>query len=341
MSGAQRGRLAVGGLFALLLLYWFFRGVDLEGLGVPPWPGRKTSPGYLIGLVGATVLVYLLRAWRWGYLLSPLARVPFARPLLRDHGRVRVRHGRAPRGRDRASLPRLAPPSGVGLGGLRHHRPREDRRPPDGPLPARPLPLRAARARRADARSPPRPPPAGRALRGRGRPGGRARRCSRSTSTPRQALAFFDRLLRKLPSWLSWLGKPLAGILRSFSEGLAVLQAPPSTLLVIFGQSFLIWLLIDLGFHWTHLAFGLDLPFRATFLLVAFLTVGVAIPTPGMVGGFHAFYLIALHEAFGVPNDTAVAVGLTAHALSTLPGHRARPRLPRPRRHLPRPGGAR
>jgi hypothetical protein len=131
-----------------------------------------------------------------------------------------------------------------------------------------------------------------------------------------KALAFFDRLLRKLPSWL---GKPIAGILRSFSEGLAVLQAPPSTLLVIFGLSFLIWLLIDLGFHWTHLAFGLDLPFRATFLLVAFLTVGVAIPTPGMVGGFHAFYLIALHEAFGVPNDTAVAVGLTAHVLSTLP----------------------
>ena len=61
-----------------------------------------------------------------------------------------------------------------------------------------------------------------------------------------------------------------------------------------------IWLLIALGFHLNHAAFGIVLPFHATFLLIAFLVVGVAIPTPGMVGGFHAFYLLALTEVFGV-----------------------------------------
>jgi len=40
---------------------------------------------------------------------------------------------------------------------------------------------------------------------------------------------------------------------------------------------------------------------------------------PGMVGGFHAFYLLALSEVFGVPRATAAAAAVAAHALSNLP----------------------
>ena len=90
-------------------------------------------------------------------------------------------------------------------------------------------------------------------------------------------------------------------------------------LAAIFAQSFAIWLLIATGFHLNHAAFSLDLPFHATFLLIAFLTVGVAIPTPGMVGGFHAFYMVTLHQMFGVDQATAAAAGITAHAFSFLP----------------------
>jgi hypothetical protein len=90
-------------------------------------------------------------------------------------------------------------------------------------------------------------------------------------------------------------------------------------LLAIQAQSFLIWLLIALGLYWNNAAFGLTLPFHSTFLLIAFLTVGVAIPTPGMVGGFHVFYLLAMNQAFGVDKDIAAAAGTAAHALSNLP----------------------
>jgi hypothetical protein len=38
-----------------------------------------------------------------------------------------------------------------------------------------------------------------------------------------------------------------------------------------------------------------------------------------MVGGFHAFYLLALAEVFGVPRATAAAAAVAAHALSNLP----------------------
>ena len=125
-----------------------------------------------------------------------------------------------------------------------------------------------------------------------------------------------ERLLARAPRWLA---EPLGRMLHAFSEGLAVLRAPIPHLAKIGLQSLAVWLLIALGFHFNHLAFRIDLPFHATFLLIAFLVVGVAIPTPGMVGGFHAFYLIALSEVYGIDRATAAAAGIAAHALTNLP----------------------
>jgi hypothetical protein len=124
------------------------------------------------------------------------------------------------------------------------------------------------------------------------------------------------RLLSRAPGWLR---EPLARMLHSFSAGLAVLRAPAGHLAKVGLQSLGIWLLIALGFHLNHAAFRIELPFHATFLLIAFLVVGVMIPTPGMVGGFHAFYLLALNEVFGIDRAQAGAAGIAAHALSNLP----------------------
>jgi uncharacterized membrane protein YbhN (UPF0104 family) len=111
----------------------------------------------------------------------------------------------------------------------------------------------------------------------------------------------------------------LAHALATFAEGLAVLKASPLHLAVILGQSVLVWLSICLGIWWNNLAFGLDLPLHTSFLMVAFLTVGVAVPTPGAVGGFHEFYLLALTQAFAVDNHTAAAAGIACHVLMNLP----------------------
>jgi uncharacterized protein (TIRG00374 family) len=125
-----------------------------------------------------------------------------------------------------------------------------------------------------------------------------------------------ERMLSRFPRFIA---EPCGRMLRAFSGGLAVLRAPLPQLAKIGLQSLAVWLLIALGFHLNHAAFGIVLPFHATFLLIAFLVVGVAIPTPGMVGGFHAFYLLALAEVFAVPRATAAAAGIAAHALSNLP----------------------
>jgi uncharacterized membrane protein YbhN (UPF0104 family) len=131
-----------------------------------------------------------------------------------------------------------------------------------------------------------------------------------------RVVAVVERLTRRLSARLSALAVKL---LRSFAEGLVVLQASPGHLLAIVGQSILVWLPIALAIYWSNRAFGIDLPFHSTFFMLVPLTAGVAVPTPGMVGGFHATYRVSLTEVFGVPGETAAAAGLAAHALLNLP----------------------
>lgn len=131
-----------------------------------------------------------------------------------------------------------------------------------------------------------------------------------------RVVAALGRLLGRTPRWIA---HRVGGFLINFSGGLAVLRAPPRHLALIGAQSLVVWLLTALGFHLTQLAFAIDLPFQTTFLLIVFLVVGEAIPTPGLVGGFHAFYVLALGQVYGIDHTTAVAAAIAAHALTTLP----------------------
>jgi hypothetical protein len=49
------------------------------------------------------------------------------------------------------------------------------------------------------------------------------------------------------------------------------------------------------------------------------LVVGVAVPTPGAVGGFHLAYQIAAEVFFGAPADRAVGAAIVLHAISFVP----------------------
>src|SRR5687768_224218 len=110
----------------------------------------------------------------------------------------------------------------------------------------------------------------------------------------------------------------LAGALLKFAEGLAVVRTPKrlgSTLLL----SFPLWLSIGWGIWAVTRAFGIEMPFTGSFLLIALLVVGVSVPTPGGVGGFEAAVQIGLTSFYAVPNDRAVGTALVLHAVSLLP----------------------
>ena len=53
--------------------------------------------------------------------------------------------------------------------------------------------------------------------------------------------------------------------------------------------------------------------------MVAVLVVGVAVPTPGAIGGFHAAYEFAVQTFFAAPPDRAVGAAFVLHAISFVP----------------------
>jgi uncharacterized protein (TIRG00374 family) len=130
------------------------------------------------------------------------------------------------------------------------------------------------------------------------------------------ARRLLDRALGILPQAL---GVKVRGLVSSFISGLDVFGSSPAQWARLIGESLLLWVCIGFIIHMSSVAFGFDLPFQSAFLIIAFLTVGVAIPTPGMIGGFHASYTLALTAIYGVDQGKAAAAALVLHALQNLP----------------------
>jgi glycosyltransferase 2 family protein len=122
-------------------------------------------------------------------------------------------------------------------------------------------------------------------------------------------------LIRHLPARFAQAANHFA---RTFSEGLAVLRSP-GHLAVAMLWSLPVWISIAGGIWLTSRAFDLTFSFVGSFLVVGYLTIGVAFPTPGGAGGFHAFYLLALTQFFGADADTAGAAAIMLHAVSFVP----------------------
>jgi uncharacterized protein (TIRG00374 family) len=110
----------------------------------------------------------------------------------------------------------------------------------------------------------------------------------------------------------------LAAILLKFAEGLAVVRTPKRLALAL-AWSLPLWLSIGAGIWCVTRAFGIEIPYTASFLLIALLVVGVSVPTPGGVGGFEAAVQIGLTSFYHVANDRAVGAALVLHAVSLLP----------------------
>ncbi len=110
----------------------------------------------------------------------------------------------------------------------------------------------------------------------------------------------------------------VAKLVHTFLQGLAIVRQP-GRMAVAGLLSFPLWLSIAAGIWLGARAYAIDMSFPASFLLMALLVVGVAVPTPGSVGGYHKAYQIGAVAFFGVANDRAVAAAVVAHAISIVP----------------------
>jgi hypothetical protein len=132
---------------------------------------------------------------------------------------------------------------------------------------------------------------------------------------PERLASWALRVERVLPAKVA---AALAHLVRTFLEGLAVVRQP-GRLAVAGLLSLPLWLSIALGIWATSRAFHIDMIYPGAFLMMAVLVVGVAVPTPGAVGGFHKAYQIGAVAFFGVANDRAVGAALVLHAISFVP----------------------
>jgi uncharacterized protein (TIRG00374 family) len=114
------------------------------------------------------------------------------------------------------------------------------------------------------------------------------------------------------------LAQVLARFVETFAQGLAVMRQP-RRMLVALALSIPLWLALATGIWLTSQAFHITFPYQASFLVMTILVVGVAVPTPGAVGGFHLAYQIAVQAFFNAPLDRAVGAAILLHAISFVP----------------------
>jgi glycosyltransferase 2 family protein len=122
-------------------------------------------------------------------------------------------------------------------------------------------------------------------------------------------------LLRPLPAKI---GAKVESILLSFLDGLGSLGSLRAVLVVAAASLFL-WTLIGFQIWSTMRAFDLVFPFPVSFFVLTWAVLGLAIPTPGGVGGYHAAIAYSLTGFYGVAKNTAAAFALVSHALSFVP----------------------
>jgi uncharacterized membrane protein YbhN (UPF0104 family) len=125
----------------------------------------------------------------------------------------------------------------------------------------------------------------------------------------------------RLARWLSdrgavigWIGRTLLSV----SHGVDAFRRP-HLLVPIMAHSLLCWLMIDIA-TWIGLrSIGIEISLVAVFVLQPILAFGVALPTPGGAGGYHAMMKTGLVFLFGVNEVLAVGAGILVHLVSVVP----------------------
>ena len=123
------------------------------------------------------------------------------------------------------------------------------------------------------------------------------------------------RLEKVLPSRLAGL---LAAVAEKFARGLGAIRRP-SRLLAALAWSLPLWLCIALGIWSMAMAFRFAIPFTGSFLMIALLTLGVAVPTAGAVGVFHEAFRVGATMFLGARDAAAVGAAIVLHLFTIGP----------------------
>jgi uncharacterized protein (TIRG00374 family) len=132
---------------------------------------------------------------------------------------------------------------------------------------------------------------------------------------PERLQALVLRIERVVPKRMA---HAIAGFSGAFARGLVVVRRP-SRLVMATAWSLVLWVVIAAQIWVVALAFSIVFPFSGSFLVTAMLVVGVALPTPGGVGGTHEAFRLGVTSFYGADNNAAVGAAILQHALNFVP----------------------
>jgi uncharacterized protein (TIRG00374 family) len=127
-----------------------------------------------------------------------------------------------------------------------------------------------------------------------------------------QAERFFEKMCRWLPARFQ---KRATEFALTFVDGFASLKSP-GLLIAIAGGSLAMWFVINVQIYCVLKAFALPLPLSAAYVVTAAAVLGLAVPTPGGLGSYQVAVQIALTDVFSVARTAATSVALVAWATS-------------------------
>ncbi len=129
----------------------------------------------------------------------------------------------------------------------------------------------------------------------------------------------FIEIITRPISWIkeNWR-QPATNFLNHFMDGMRVLKRPLDLTLTVM-TSFIMWVVIYWQVNISLRAFDVELPLRASFILITLAIIGMAIPTPGGVGGFHKAIQLGLTGFFAVDYALATAIAIAYHATCFIP----------------------
>jgi len=109
-------------------------------------------------------------------------------------------------------------------------------------------------------------------------------------------------------------GEKASHLLHEFIDGLKFFHSP-ANLVIYVVLSFVVWLGITF-FYWIFfLSYRVSIPFFFLIPYIFLTMIGASIPTPGMIGGFHAFSQLGLTQLFGLDVNLAFTLTVVVHAV--------------------------
>lgn len=104
----------------------------------------------------------------------------------------------------------------------------------------------------------------------------------------------------------------------TFAETLEITRHPRAFATVILCTAG-VWAALTSQFWFAAKAAHTPLPYDSSFFVTGVTTVGLAIPTPGGIGGFHKACQLVLTRFYQFSIDASVAVAVLFHIIGTLP----------------------